>query len=99
MSNEMQFLIIVRFPEWSQVHHDGTLHKYKAYGRKYLFTMPIIPFPDWEDTDERWKTYDELKIVKDNFIKSFKASSRGEFKGEILFVEPADISEIKSVDL
>lgn len=94
MSNEQQFIIIVRFPAWEQ---NGT--KFNAYGMKFLFTMPIIPFPEWEEDDERWFTYSEEKIVAKTFKKAFEESRKIEFNGEILFVEPTQLSTVESKEV
>lgn len=91
MSNEEQFIIIVRFPAWEM---DGK--KYKAFGMKYLFKMPIIPLPEWEDDDKRWFGYDEGKIVVQTFSKAFKEKIGRDFDGEVLFVEPASYTVIES---
>jgi hypothetical protein len=98
MSNEQQFLIIVRFPAWEQ-EFDGKVQKYSPYGMKFLFTMPNIQYPDWPDDDKRWHDWDERKITRDAFAAEFKKSRGKKFEGEVLFIEPVSISELKSSEL
>ena len=103
MSNEQQYIIIVRFPEWEQepiaeAGQEGP-QKYAAFGMKFLFTMPIIPFPEWPEEDERWFTYSEEAIVKRTFREAFNASRSKPFDGEILFVEPTSMSVLKAEEV
>lgn len=103
MSNEMQFIIIVRFPEWEQVGSlypeagkEETVNKYPAFGVKYLLTMPVIAYPEWEEDDERWFTYSEEKIVAEEFKKAYANTIKGkDFDGEILFIEPVQLVPLK----
>lgn len=102
MSSEMQFIIIVRFPEWEQADFEDPkkVHKYSAFGVKYLLTMPIIPTPDWEEDDERWFTYSEEKIVAEEFKKAYAHTIKHkDFDGEILFIEPVHLVPLKHPDM
>ena len=78
MSNEMQFLITVRFRLGGVV------------GIRYLFTTDIIPYPDWPDNDERWLQYSEEAEVVKRFKEWYNTNMDREFDGEILFVEPTN---------
>lgn len=91
MTDKNQVIITVRFPAWEQ---DG--HKFSAFGIKYLFTMPLIPFPDWKEDDERWFDYNEDKIVAATFKKAYEATMKQDFNGEILFIENASLVSMKS---
>jgi hypothetical protein len=91
MSDEQQFLITVRFPAWTQ-EADGQIHKFSAFGVKYLLITGVIPYPDWPEDDERWFTHDESKEVAKRFVSWYKANIKDEFNGEILFIEPADFT-------
>lgn len=96
MSNEMQFIVVVRFPEWEQepIAEAGQteVQKYPAFGVKYLLTMPIIPYPEWAEDDERWFTYSEEKIVAEEFKKAYANTIKHkDFNGEILFIEPVQL--------
>jgi len=100
MSYGQQFVITVRFPEWSQDDFEDPqkVHKYPPFGVKYLFTMGIIPLPEWEEDDKRWFSYSEERIVADEFKKAYKAKIKQEFDGDILFIEPSQYVSIKAVE-
>lgn len=92
MSDEQQFIIVVRFPAWEM---DG--HKSKAFAVKYFLTMPIIPLPEWKEDDKRWFSYSEEKIVAETFKKAYKDRIRKDrFDGEILFIEPVQLTSLKA---
>lgn len=100
MSNEQQFVITVRFPEWAQDDFEdpNKVHKYPPFGVKYLFTMGVIPYPDWEAEDERWMWYSEERIVAEQFKRAYKATIKKDFDGDILFIEPSRYVNLKAAE-
>lgn len=90
MSNKEQFLITCRFPEW------GDTKQYPAFGVRYLLTTPIIVEPDWPESDERWISYDEAQPVVEYFKQGFKSRIGKDFDGEVLFVEPFQVTALEA---
>ena len=92
MSDEITVLITVAFPP-TEEEINGKTHKHPGYGHKYLFTTNLIPFPTWEDDDERWLSWSEERIIKKRFIKWFENRlyiHGRKFDGQILFIDPAN---------
>lgn len=77
----------------------GKKLKYPPYGIKYLLTMPVIPYPEWAEDDERWFTYSEEDVVAESFKKAFEKTIGKKFDGDILFIEQSNFVPLKAVEL
>lgn len=88
MSDHEYWLVTVRFPGW--VDGDKT---FDAYGVRYLVKTGVIACPyDEDDDSEAALFWTPESMVLDEFSEQWKQTIGGAFDGDILFVEPFQVT-------